>query len=173
MGIYKGEWKWKLERGRRRQMSGELPWSMSGRFAGPMFERLPPFLISNQIVNGNILNKLRRTCKANQNLIVEGLPFELRIGSRQVHVKVEKEGLQGPDIEEKAAGMDKYFRTNKGTKAVEVHLIVDARPLCGRDVVWEWMPSAAGETWENRSKERIEVITVILQPYGICTHLIE
>ncbi len=90
-----------------------------------------------------------------------------------MHVKVHKGGLQGPDIGEKAAGMDKYFRTNKGAKATEVFLMVDAQPLYDTDVVWEWMPSVVGETWENRSKERIEVITVILQPYAICTHLIE
>jgi hypothetical protein len=150
MGIYKGEGKWKLERGR-----GRLLRSMSGRLAGPMFERLPPVVISNLIVKENILNKLRRTCKANQNLTVEGRPFELGIGSRKVIVQVHKEGLEGPNIVMNVESMEQYFRKNKGGKATEVVLGVDARPLGDSNVVWEWMPSVAGETWEKRSKERL------------------
>jgi hypothetical protein len=78
MGIYKGSWKSKLERGSRRRMSGQLPRSISGRFTSPMFERLPSSLVSDRIVDEKTMNKLRRTCKANQNLVVEGRPFELR-----------------------------------------------------------------------------------------------
>ncbi len=103
------------------------------------------------------MNKLRRTCKAMQNLgvVIEGKLFELGIGSRKLNVQVHKGGLQGPDIAMNVKRMEQFFRENKGRKATEVALTVDARPLGDSNVVWEWMPSVAGETWEKRSKERL------------------
>jgi hypothetical protein len=149
MCIYKGEWQWKLERRRRRQVSGS--------FMPPNLKDFSESILPYHITAQENMNKLRRTCKAMQNLgvVIEGKLFELGIGSRKLNVQVHKDRLQGPDIVMNVKRMEQFFRENKGRKATEVALTVDAGKLGDSNVVWEWMPSVEGETWEKRSKERL------------------